>query len=157
MKNKRIIIGWNEWCSMPEIGIPAIRAKIDTGAQTSAIHAEHITTFERDGEEWVRFTVRPISFRRKLKRVCEAPLIGKRTVISSNGHKQKRYVISTTLKMGGSKWQIELTLARRETMTFRMLLGRQALASQVMIEPDQSLLLHRYTREEINSFYPKQR
>lgn len=156
MKNKRIIIGWNEWCSMPEIGIPAIRAKIDTGAQTSAIHAENISPFERNGEEWVRFIVRPISFRRKLKISCEAPLLGKRTVISSNGHKQKRYVIRTKLKMGGSEWEIELTLAKRETMTFRMLLGRQALASQVLIEPEQSLLLSRYTREELNSFYPRQ-
>lgn len=150
---KKLTIGWNEWCSLPDLGVPAIKAKIDTGAKTSAIHASFIERFRKDGAPWVRFTLDPIPRKKRIRIACEAPLVDYRTVTSSTGHRQKRCVIKTLLRMDDQQWEIELTLTDRETMTFRMLLGRQALASRVLINPKNSRLLGKISSSELQRLY----
>lgn len=133
-------VGWREWVSLPDLGVAAIKAKIDTGARTSALHVTHITRIERDGRPWVRFTVHPLQ-RAELPAVrAEAPLVEHRPVRSSSGHTEHRLVISTTLALGEGSWPIELTLTRRDAMGFRMLIGRQALRRRSLIDPGRSYL-----------------
>jgi hypothetical protein len=133
-------IGWREWVSLPQLGVLAVKAKIDTGARTSALHATKITPFKRDGVAMVRFNVRPIQRRRQPEIVCEAEVLEQRTVTSSNGQQQTRYVIRTEIRLGDQSWPIELTLARRRGMTFRMLLGRTAMRHHCVVNPAASYL-----------------
>ena len=125
--------GWEEWISLPDIGVPALRAKIDTGARTSALHAFDIETFGSASKPKVRFTVHPIPGRDDLVIPCSAEIIDRREVTSSNGDKELRYVISTTMSVNGQSWPIEITLTNRSTMTSRMLLGRTALKDHISI------------------------
>jgi len=125
--------GWEEWISLPDLGVPALRAKVDTGARTSALHAFDIETFGTQSKPKVRFTVHPIPGRDDLVIPCSAPILDRREVASSNGEKEMRFVIETTLAVGGQSWPIELTLTNRSTMTSRMLLGRQALKDHISI------------------------
>src|SRR6056297_1084306 len=125
--------GWEEWISLPDIGVPALRAKVDTGARTSALHAFDIETFGPSSKPKVRFTVHPIPGRDDLVIPCSAPIIDRRDVASSNGEKELRYVIESTLSVNGDAWPIEITLTNRSTMTSRMLLGRQALKDHISI------------------------
>src|SRR6056297_2236483 len=125
--------GWEEWISLPDIGVPALRAKVDTGARTSALHAFDIETFGPSSKPKVRFTVHPIPGRDDLVIPCSAPIIDRREVASSNGEKELRYVIESTLSVNGDSWPIEITLTNRSTMTSRMLLGRQALKDHISI------------------------
>ena len=136
-----MIIGWREWFSLPEIGIPAIKAKIDTGARSSAIHALRITPFERDGTEMVRFIVRPLQRRRHPWIRCEARIHDQRLVRNSGGAEELRYVIRTALDTGPLAWPIDLTLTLRAGMRYRMLLGRSAMQGKVTIDPSASYLL----------------
>lgn len=145
------MIGWREWVAFPEIGLPAVRAKVDTGAATSALHAGHIERFARGGAPWVRFDVHP--FFRKHSRMtvsCEAPVVDERRVRSSSGHADDRLVIGVTLRLGvrvgAPEWPIELTLANRQRMQFPMLLGREAMAGRVAVDPAHSFLLGRLDR-----------
>ena len=136
------MLGWREWVSLPELGIDAIKAKIDTGARTSALHAYRISPFEEAGRRRVRFAVHPVQ-RRKLPEVeCVADVIAERMVTSSSGHRERRLVIRTPLDVGGRVWPIEITLTDRDEMSFRMLLGRQALRRRVLIDPGRSFRAH---------------
>ncbi len=125
--------GWEEWVSLPDIGVPAIRAKVDTGARTSALHAFDIETFGTASKPKVRFTLHPIPGRDDLIIPCSAPIIDRREISSSNGEKELRYVISSTLRVDNDEWPIEITLTNRATMASRMLLGRTALKDHISI------------------------
>lgn len=125
--------GWEEWISLPDLGVPALRAKVDTGARTSALHAFDIETFGPQSRPKVRFTVHPIPGRDDLVIPCSAPIADRREVASSNGERELRYVIESTLEVNGQTWPIEITLTNRSTMTSRMLLGRSALKDHISI------------------------
>ena len=129
-------VGWREWVVLPDLQVPAIKAKIDTGARTSALHAYGI---ERVGEH-VEFSVQPIQRNRLLSVRCSAPLADIRTVTNSGGHSEERYVVTTLLQMGPVKKTIELTLTERHDMLFRMLIGRTALMPECLVDPSGSYL-----------------
>lgn len=133
-------VGWEEWVSLPDLGIPAIRAKVDTGAQTSSIHAFSIHPFEQDGKDRVRFGLHPVVERSDIELYCEADLVGQRAITSSNGETELRYIITSNLSVGGQVWPIELSLANRETMAYRMLLGRRALEAGVLVDVTRSCI-----------------
>lgn len=123
----RLDIGWREWLELPELGLPAIKAKVDTGARTSALHAWRVEPFEHDGTPWVRFHMHPLQRNTELSVVCEAPVHDRRLVSDSGGHREMRYVIETAVLLGEHRRRIEVTLTDRDTMLFRMLLGRRAM------------------------------
>lgn len=138
------ILGWREWVSLPDLGIPAIKAKIDTGARTSALHAFRIETFTRDNSEHVRFWLHPLRNKQDVELICEAPVVQKRLVKDSGGHSEERYVIESAVRVGVRQWTIELTLTSREDMMFRMLLGRSAITGgRLKIDPAASYLTGR--------------
>src|SRR6056297_340563 len=132
-ETQQLQFGWEEWVSLPDLGVPAIRAKVDTGARTSALHAFDIETFGPSSRPKVRFTIHPIPGRDDFVIPCSAPIIDRREVTSSNGEKELRYVIESTLHVNGNSWPVELTLTNRATMQSRMLLGRQALKDHITI------------------------
>ncbi|MDF3413514.1 30S ribosomal protein S6--L-glutamate ligase [Sulfitobacter sp. M57] len=130
---ENLAFGWEEWVALPELGLPAIKAKVDTGARTSALHAHDIETFGPASKPKVRFNVHPIAGRTDIVITCSAPLVDRREVTSSNGEAEQRYVIETKLDVGGQSWPIEVTLTNRTGMSSRMLLGRQALNDHITI------------------------
>ncbi len=136
-------IGWREWIAFPDLGIKAVKAKIDTGARTSSIHALHIKPFERDGQQWVKFQVHPIQRDSKTTVDIEAPLLEYRRVTSSTGHASLRPVILAMAKLFDIQWTIELTLTSRDEMGFRMLLGREAFRDRFLIDAGRSYLAGR--------------
>jgi ribosomal protein S6--L-glutamate ligase len=143
-QNARLVLGWEEWIALPALGLPAIKAKIDTGAKTSALHAEAIEAYAENrygAPMQVRFTIRPAPRRPDIEVVCTAPLIDRRTITSSNGIPEERYVVATELTLAGHSWPIEITLSDRREMNYRMLLGRQALqAGGVVVDPGASFV-----------------
>lgn len=148
MTDNKLTIGWREWLSLPELGIPAIRAKTDTGARTSALHTFHLETFEgEDGQLKVRFGVHPVRQRTDVEIFCIADVIDRRVVRSSSGQARERIVIHTPVRLGNQAWPIEITLTNRDKMKFRMLLGRTAMAGRVLVDPDASYLLGRKLRK----------
>ncbi|MDY7005009.1 MAG: ATP-dependent zinc protease [Cyanobacteriota bacterium] len=141
MKHQELpIIGWREWIKLPEIGITKIKAKIDTGARTSSLHAFDIETFEIDGKPRVKFKIHPKQRDTNQTIIAEAELIDERNVRSSSGQAELRPVILTEVNLMQKKWQVELTLTNRELMGFRMLLGRQAVRGFFLINPGKSYL-----------------
>jgi hypothetical protein len=139
-RRSQFTIGWREWVELPDLGGARLKAKIDTGARTSAVHAWHIEPFERDGQPWVRFELHPKQKNNRDRIACEAPVFDERLIRSSNGQISKRFVIRTRLKLGSRTWPIDLTLSRRDEMGFRMLLGRTALRSRTLIDAAASYL-----------------
>lgn len=137
---QRRVLGWREWVELPDLGVRAIKAKLDTGARTSSLHAFKLRPFRRDGVDMVRFEVHPVQRSSASTVVAEAEVCGERTVRASNGQEETRLVVSTMLSVGGERWPIEITLTRRDEMGFRMLLGRQALAGRVVVDPASSFL-----------------
>ena len=129
----KLNFGWEEWIALPDLGLPAIKAKVDTGARTSALHAHDIETFGSAANPKVRFNVHPIAGREDIAITCSAPLVDRREVTSSNGESEQRYVIETALDVGGQRWPIEVTLTNRTGLSSRMLLGRQALNDHITI------------------------
>lgn len=141
MNQKKEILGWREWVGLPELKLPAIKAKVDTGAKTSCLHAFKVKSFTRGTEPWVRFWVHPHQEDSESVVICEAPIADRRVVMDSGGHETKRYVIRAQAVLGDTTVPIELTLTNRDTMKFRMLLGRNALRARYIIDVDQSFCL----------------
>jgi len=133
-----LILGWEEWLSLPGLGIPAVKAKVDTGAKTSSLHAFAIEPFGRDDRSFVRFGIHPVPDRPEIEIFCSAPIVDRREITSSNGEVELRYIIETKVKIGDSEWPIEISLANRENMQYRMLLGRTAIEEQMIVDPNQS-------------------
>jgi len=131
--NKKITIGWKEWVSLPAIDIPAIKAKIDTGARTSALHTYNLERFSKNGKDIVRFNIHPLQKNTDNLIACESEILDMRTVKDSGGHKEERIFIQTPVTIHEKTWDIEISLTSRENMLFRMLLGRTALISGRMI------------------------
>ncbi len=153
-KNKKVV-GSEEWCSFPELGIPAIKARVDSGAKTSSIHAFNINTFRRDGDLWVSFEVHPLQNNRSAVVRCERPIIDKRVVKSSSGESETRFVVSAPLKFGAAVWNIEITLSNRDSMGFRMLLGREAMKGRLIVDPELTYTEKKFTVDELHAFYGK--
>ena len=137
----KIIVGWREWLSLPELGINQIKAKIDTGARTSCIHALNIEEYEREGEKWVKFIAQPLQEDEHTQIECDAKVKKMKYVTSSSGQRELRYFIETTLCAGDKSWPIEVTLTSRASMKFRMLLGRTAMENRIVVDPALSHLL----------------
>lgn len=133
-----IIIGWREWLSLPDLGVPRIKAKIDTGARSSSLHAYDIEQFEREGCSMVRFKVHPIQRREQLEICCSAEVHDIRSVRTSSGQATDRIVIQTTASWLDQTWTIDLTLADRSQMGFRMLVGREAMRGRMLVDPGRS-------------------
>ncbi|MGJ8668021.1 MAG: ATP-dependent zinc protease family protein [Oceanococcus sp.] len=134
-------VGWREWLSLPELGITHIKAKVDTGARTSALHAFYVEPFKRKQQDFLRFGVHPNQDENDTAIHCEAPVLEVRPVTDSGGHVEQRYVIQTTLRLGVEEWPIEMTLTDRDTMKFRMLLGRTAMRGRLFVVPGRSHLV----------------
>ncbi len=140
VRNRRVA-GWREWVALPELGINSIKAKLDTGAKTSALHAWDQKLFERDGRTWVRFNAHPLQRNDEIVLACQAPLTDSRLVTNSGGTGEMRNVIQTSLEVGGESWPIELTLTNRDEMGFRLLIGRQAMRGHFVVDPKFSFRL----------------
>lgn len=134
------VIGWREWVGLPELGVPAIKAKVDTGARSSSLHAFDLETFRRGEVHMVRFKVHPYQRDRSRTVVAEAVLLGKRRVRNSSGQEEVRPIIRTSIEVMGRTWLIYLTLARRDAMGFRMLLGRRAVRRKFLIDAGRSFV-----------------
>lgn len=134
------VVGWREWLSLPELGIDWIKVKVDTGARTSALHAFEVDEFTDAGQKMVRFSLHPIQKRDDIVQTCVAPVIDERVVSDSGGHREMRYVIETPVRLGEHEWTVELTLTNRDSMLFRMLLGRTAMEGRFLVKPGASFL-----------------
>ncbi len=133
-------VGWREWLALPDLGIDKIKAKIDTGAKTCALHAHYVEPFEQDNEQWVRFGIHP-NQNNLMSVDCVARLHDQRSVTDSGGHTEERYVISTTVVLGDQRFETEMTLTNRDSMRFRMLIGRNALKGRFIVDAGRSFLL----------------
>ena len=138
--SRRPAVGWREWVALPELAIPAIKVKVDTGARSSALHAFDIVLHDDASGAWVEFAVHPLQRDSHTTVLARAPLVDERWVRSSSGRRTFRPVIATRLILGDSTWPIELTLVRRDLMGFRMLLGREALRRRLVVDPGRSFL-----------------
>lgn len=152
-KHSQILIGWQEWCALPKLHLPAIKAKIDTGAKTSALHAEEIKPFHRHGELYVHFKVHPLQRISELAVDCTAPVVDHRIIMNSGGHQERRYIIHTKIILGTLEWDIDISLTNRAPLVFRMLLGRDALKHEFLIEPGKKLHQGKYTKRHIKRLY----
>jgi len=141
MKMQDLIrVGWREQLALPDLGIDVIHAKVDSGAKTSCLHAFFVDDFSRGGVEWVRFGVHPVQRSNEQVKICEAELLDRRHVSDSGGHKDLRHVIATHIKIGELYFKTELTLTNRDSMQFRMLLGRRSMTKRMLIDPAASYL-----------------
>ncbi len=141
-KVKKVLpaIGWREWVALPELGVQAIKAKVDTGARSSALHAFGLELFEHDGTRWARFEVHPLQDASQGTVEIVAAVVAERGVRSSNGRREWRPVICTDIELMGQRWPIEITLTNRDEMGFRMLLGRQAVRRKFLVHAGRSFL-----------------
>ncbi len=140
---QKCLVGWKEWVALPGLGIPAIKAKVDTGARTSALHTFRVETFRSHGRERVRFWIHPLQRNSRREIVCEADVVDQRMVSDSSGNREMRYVIQTPLRLRDDEWDVEITLTNRDKMLFRMLLGRTALVDRAVVDPQASYLAGR--------------
>jgi ribosomal protein S6--L-glutamate ligase len=151
------IIGWKEWFSLESLGLPAIKAKIDTGAKTSSLHAFNIKSFYVEDVEYVKFYIHPLQKNKVMTRICVVPVFDRRMVCDSGGKKEKRFVIKSKLQIGKKELEIEITLANRDSMTFRMLLGRDAVKQAgMMVDTARSFVQGKIKRSKILKLYKKQ-
>ncbi|QNO37512.1 ATP-dependent zinc protease [Protaetiibacter sp. SSC-01] len=140
------LAGWREWVQLPDVGVPWIKAKLDTGAQTSSIHAYDVEAFDRDGEAWVRFGIRPWQKSDADEVIVERHVVDVRRVRSSSGHVDERFVVSLPLVLVGRRVEAEVTLSNRDSMGFRMLIGREALSRGFVVDSSRSFLGDRAPR-----------
>lgn len=150
---QRLLIGRHEWCQLPDLNIPAIKAKIDTGAKTSAMHAFNIKAIRKKQKSYVQFEIHPLQSDEKTLVSCIAPLIDERHIMSSSGHIENRYVILTRLVIADQEWEIEVTLSNRDPLRYRLLLGREALNSRVLIDPSLSCHQRKIKRKSVLNLY----
>lgn len=139
-------LGWREWVGLPDLGITEIKAKVDTGARTSALHAFGVRAYTQDGRERVEFQMHPLQKNTSTVITCSADVLDKRMVSDSGGHREERFVISTMLVIGGHAWPIEATLTARDDMLFRMLIGRTAIKNRALVNPARSYLVGKKQR-----------
>lgn len=150
---KKLTVGWREWVGLPALKLPALKAKIDTGARTSALHAFAIEEYTQNGAPFVRFKIHPVQRHNSVVTACHAPLVDKRLVTDSGGHREMRCVIVTPLRIANRAWNIEVTLSNRETMQFRMLLGRTALKGKLLVDPGHAFVHGKVTADEVLALY----
>lgn len=136
----RPLLGWREWVALPDLGIEEIKAKVDTGAKSSCLHAFDVHVVNESDQPWVHFVVHPVQGKADPALLAKARLLEYRLVRSSSGHSESRPVIETSVNVGGRIWTIELTLTNRDEMGFRMLLGRSAISRRFWIDPSKSFL-----------------
>jgi len=147
----KIVVGWREWVALPDLGIKAVKAKLDTGARTSSLHTFNLEPFEQDERLQVKFGIHPLQRREDIEVHCIADVSDYRRVTSSDGQSEKRYFILTNVALKGGIWQVEISLANRESMRFRMLLGRAAISGRLLVDPEKSYLCGR----RLSKQYPK--
>jgi ribosomal protein S6--L-glutamate ligase len=153
MAASKVIIGNEEWCAFPSLGVPAIKARVDSGAKTSALHAFNIQRFQHENASWVSFDVHPLQNNRQVVIRCKAPVCDKRWVKSSSGLSEKRYVIKVPMQLGHFLWSIEVTLTNRDSMGYRMLLGRNAMQNHVLVDPSEGCHLGTRSTTDIEKLY----
>ena len=141
-----LTFGWREWVRLPDIGIRQIKAKVDTGARTSALHAFELRPYREKGRYRIEFRIHPLQKDIETVATCHADILDKRIVTDSGGHKEERFVIETTLTVGNQAWPIEVTLTSRDDMLFRMLLGRTAIRNRALVDPAHSYLVGKKKR-----------
>lgn len=151
--DSRIIVGSEEWVGLPDLGIPVIKARVDSGAKTSSLHAFNIRGFKRGGVPWVSFELHPLQHNRRTIVRCESEVLDRRVVKSSSGMAEKRYVIRTQLRLAGQSWAIEVTLTNRDSMGYRMLLGREAMNDRILVDPAAGFLCGHHSKDEVNRYY----
>jgi hypothetical protein len=138
--DEKISLGWREWVALPDLDISLIKAKVDTGARTSCLHTFRTEPYTENGERRVKFWVHPVQNDMQQVVECDAKVLDERDVSDSGGHKELRLVIETTLVVGDKRWPIEMTLTNRDSMRFRMLLGRTAMSGRAIVNPEASYL-----------------
>ena len=146
--DERLTLGWREWVGLPDLGLDAIKAKVDTGARTSTLHAFELDTFSEHGKPRVRFKIHPIQKDADTVVTCVADIVDERLVTDSGGHREQRLIIMTPLRIGKWSWPIEMTLTARDNMMFRMLLGRTAMRGFAMVDPSRSYVIGRKPRRK---------
>ncbi|WP_169630183.1 30S ribosomal protein S6--L-glutamate ligase [Flavobacterium humi] len=151
--SEKVIVGSEEWCSFPTLKIPFIKARVDSGAKTSALHAVNIKMFQKHGVDWIQFDINPLQNNEKAVIHCEAQLVDQRVVKSSSGFREKRYVIRTELELGEDTWGVELTLTNRDSMGYRMLLGREAMLGRLIVDPEKRFQLGQPSTENLKTHY----
>ena len=147
------VVGWREWVAIPALKLPAIKAKVDTGARTSALHAFYLEPYAAKGIDRVRFGVHPVQRRKDIVVHCDADVLDRRAVSDSGGHREERFVIEIEITLGGETWPIEMTLTDRDTMQFRMLLGRTALRGRALVDSARSYRAGRMKRADVVRAY----
>lgn len=153
MSKDKTLIGNQEWCRLPELGILAIKARVDSGAKTSSIHAFNIRSFVKDSLDWVSFEVHPLQKNDMILVQCECLIVDRRDVKSSSGESEKRYVINTPISLDNQVWDIQMTLTDRDAMGYRMLLGREAMNGRLIIDPSKKCLLGKVSTKEVYKQY----
>ncbi len=149
----RIIVGSEEWLTLPAVGLPLIKARVDSGAKTSALHAFNIRGFTRQGVAWVSYEVHPLQDNRRVIVRFESEVVDKRMVKSSSGLAEKRYIIRTPVTLKGHTWDIEISLTNRDSMGYRMLFGREAMNGRILVDPSASFLCGSHSKEDVNKLY----
>lgn len=148
LPGEKLTVGWREWVSLPDLGLPAIKAKVDTGARTSTLHAFELESFSENGQQRVRFKIHPVQRNNDIVETCVADVVAERVVTDSGGHREQRFVIVSHLGIGPYTWPIEITLTARDNMMFRMLIGRTAINDIARVDPSASYLVGKKPRKK---------